>query len=177
MSAPVVSGAVADLLEAHPTWTPNQVKAAIMATDRPIAGDEELSIKGALANSGSGVANQGLKPNSLIDSTTGNINYSRSSWSRSSWSRSSWSRSSWSCNCSNLEDGSVDPARSSWSRSSWSMYFAPVGAPAYVAPTPKAAGSTPAAAPAKHTKNRKHKAKKRHHKKAHHKRGAKRHKR
>lgn len=181
MAAPVVSGAVADLLEAHPSWTPNQVKGVIMATDRPIVGDQELSIKAALAHTGNNVtANQGLQPNALIDPTTGNIDYTKSRWSRSSWSRSSWSRSSWSCNCSKLASGSIDPTRSSWSRSSWSMYFAPIGAPAYVAPTPAPAApasSVPAAAPAKHTGAVKRKAKKRHHKKAHHKRGSKRHKR
>jgi serine protease AprX len=191
MAAPVVAGAVADLLEAHPSWTPNQVKGVIMATDRSISGDRELSIKDALAHEGTGVtANAGLKPNTLIDPATGNIAYSRSSWSRSSWSRSSWSRSSWSCACSKLDGGSVDPTRSSWSRSSWSTYFAPVGAPAYTAPTPRAvehpASSTPTTAPAKHTGPAKHTAKKRHHKrhhkkahhkKRHHKRGVKRHKR
>jgi serine protease AprX len=122
MAAPMVSGGVADLLQAHPSWTPNQVKAVILATDRAIAGGaSELSLKSAIAHSGSGVsANKGLTPNTLIDPTTGNIDYSKSRWSRSSWSRSSWSRSSWSCDCSKLDNGSIDPTRSSWSRSSWS---------------------------------------------------------
>jgi serine protease AprX len=127
MAAPMVSGGVADLLQAHPTWTPNQVKAVILATDRAIAGGaSQLSLKAALAHSGNGVsANKGLTPNTLIDPTTGNVDYtksrwSKSRWSRSSWSRSSWSRSSWSCDCSKLANGSIDPARSSWSRSSWS---------------------------------------------------------
>ncbi len=127
MAAPVVSGGVADLLQAHPAWTPNQVKGVIMATDRAIAGgDQELALKAALQHSGSGVtANTGLVPSTLIDGTTGKIDYtksrwSRSSWSKSSWSKSSWSRSSWSCNCSRTASGGIDTTRSSWSRSSWS---------------------------------------------------------
>ena len=126
MAAPMVAGGVADLLEAHPAWTPTQVKAVLMATDRAVSGGSEISLKAALAHSGKGVsANKGLTPSTLIDPTTGTIDYSKSRWSksrwsRSSWSRSSWSRSSWSCDCSKTASGSIDPARSSWSRSSWS---------------------------------------------------------
>jgi serine protease AprX len=74
-------------------------------------------------------ANQGLTPNTLVDPTTGNIDYTRSSWSRSSWSTATGSlaagfaRSSWSCATCTASSGSVDPSRSSWSRSSWSTYF------------------------------------------------------
>jgi hypothetical protein len=64
--------------------------------------------------------------NELVDPTTGDIDYARSSWSRSSWSSAPdeltalWARSSWSCACGSGDATSVDPARSSWSRSSWS---------------------------------------------------------
>ena len=126
MSAPVVSGAVADLLQLHPGYTPDQVKGAILASGRKISDQQtqEISVD-QLISAAPGVSNQGLTPNTLIDQKTGNIDYtrsswSRSSWSRSSWSRSSWSRSSWSCACSKTNSGTIDPTRSSWSRSSWS---------------------------------------------------------
>jgi serine protease AprX len=126
MSAPVVSGAVADLLQLHPGYTPDQVKGAILASGRKISDQQtqEVSVDQLIA-AAPGVSNQGLTPNTLIDRKTGNIDYtrsswSRSSWSRSSWSRSSWSRSSWSCACSKTNSGTIDPTRSSWSRSSWS---------------------------------------------------------
>ena len=131
MSAPMVSGAVALLLERHPHLTPNQVKGVLMASARSLPGglpavDAYAAIR--RVNSGSvPVANQGLTPNNLIDAATGAIDYTRSSWSRSSWStadgqraadwaRSSWSRSSW----SSTDSSAVETSRSSWSRSSWS---------------------------------------------------------
>ena len=128
MAAPMVSGAVADMLQARPGLTPNQVKAAVLANGRNVQSSsvDEVSVNnlvfGYVPTTN---PNAGLTPNTMIDAKTGNIDYSRSSWSRSSWSRSSWSRSSWSrsswsCACSRTKSGSIDPTRSSWSRSSWS---------------------------------------------------------
>jgi serine protease AprX len=128
MAAPMVAGAVADMLQTRPGLTPNQVKAAVLANGRDIKASilDEVSAYGLVSGSIPKTnPNAGLTPNTLIDPQTGSIDYtksrwSRSSWSRSSWSRSSWSRSSWSCNCSKTSSGSIDPTRSSWSRSSWS---------------------------------------------------------
>ncbi len=130
MATPMISGLVADLLQAHPDWTPDQVKGAL--TDPNVSSNaaiQEVDATQADALSTPSDANQGLTPNSLIDPSTGGIDYSRSSWSRSSWSTASGSlsadfaRSSWSCACSLTDTGSVDSSRSSWSRSSWSMYL------------------------------------------------------
>jgi len=128
MAAPMVAGAAAVLLQLHPELTPNQVKGTIEATTRKVLGyaaNEVSVISLVQGNLRITTANQGLTPNSLVSSSTGDIDYtrsswSRSSWSRSSWSRSSWSRSSWSCSCSKTSSGAIDPTRSSWSRSSWS---------------------------------------------------------
>lgn len=128
MAAPVVSGVAAMLIEKYPNITPNQVKGMITALYRTVPGalDEVAAGKVLQANPSQYTANQGLTPNTLVSSTTGDIDYTRSSWSRSSWSTApeqliaDWARSSWSCNCSLTSSGSVDPTRSSWSRSSWS---------------------------------------------------------
>lgn len=133
MAAAVVSGAAADLLEAHPSWSPNQVKGQLVKRTRSVvdysgssingwgrrvsSSDEsipngELALDRALILPTATPANAGLTPNNLIDPTTGLIDYNRASWSRASWSeaadplRASWSRASWS--------------RASWSRASWS---------------------------------------------------------
>jgi serine protease AprX len=137
MSAAIVSGIAAGLLEQHPDWTPDQVKGAIVNNLRKMAdGKYEVDAdKAAGAKAKDLVANAGLTPNELIDAATGEINYDRASWSRASWSkvegdraswsraswsRASWSRASWSCDCEVAITGEADPQRASWSRASWS---------------------------------------------------------
>jgi serine protease AprX len=137
MSAAVVSGIVADLLELHPSWTPDQVKGALVNNVRKVAGTpgETDAQTASKANKKDLVANVGLMPNTLIDPATGDIDYTRASWSRASWSqvegnraswsraswsRASWSRASWSCDCALAVTGEADPTRASWSRASWS---------------------------------------------------------
>ena len=131
MAAPMVSGAAALLLQRYPNLTPNQVKGVLLASSRQVnsrfpAVDVYAAIKSVAAGNVP-VANQGLTPNTLVSATSGDIDYTRSSWSRSSWStadsslgldftRSSWSRSSW----SSTDSTGVEVSRSSWSRSSWS---------------------------------------------------------
>jgi serine protease AprX len=129
MAAPMVAGGVADILQGHPSWTPDQVKAALKQGANTLAGTGVKTLEVNKANDANPTtpANQGLTPNALIDPATGQIDYTRSSWSRSSWSeaadllRSSWSRSSWSrSSWSSTDSGGAEVARSSWSRSSWS---------------------------------------------------------
>ncbi len=133
MAAPVVSGAVALLLQKYPQLTPDQVKGALLAKAHPMPAAykplRELSIKPVLDHAlDAPAANQSLTPSSSADLGSGSSNVSgtRSSWSRSSWSQApssltaTWARSSWSCTCSLDSSGNVDPTRSSWSRSTWS---------------------------------------------------------
>jgi serine protease AprX len=131
MSAPMVSGAAALLLQKYPSLTPNQVKGVLLASARLVNNRfPAVDVYAAISSVAAGnvpVANQGLTPNTLVSAASGDIDYSRSSWSRSSWSsadsslgldfaRSSWSRSSW----SSYDSSGVLTSRSSWSRSSWS---------------------------------------------------------
>jgi serine protease AprX len=131
MAAPMVAGAAALLLQKYPNLTPNQVKGVLVGSSRLVnARFPALDIYAAIKSVAAGnvpVANQGLTPNTLVSASTGDIDYTRSSWSRSSWStadsslgldfaRSSWSRSSW----SSYDSSGIETARSSWSRSSWS---------------------------------------------------------
>ena len=88
MAAPMISGLVADLLQIHPNWTPDQVKGALTspAVTENSSFQEPNAVKAALLWNPP-VADQGLTPSTLINGATGNINYNLSSWSLSSWSR------------------------------------------------------------------------------------------
>jgi serine protease AprX len=141
MAAPVVAGLVADLLAAHPRWTPTQVKAALTynasasKTDvRPtadggyeVAGDLALNATNTALNS---YTDKNLVPNTYIDPSTGNIDYTRAAWSRAAWSslsstdplRAAWSRASWSClGCSSA--WSASSPTSAPTRAAWSAFF------------------------------------------------------
>jgi len=126
MAAPMISGLIADVLQAHPSLTPNQIKGALTSAfvrAQP-AIQEVNAVRVALDVHPSG-ADAGLTANSLLGAE-GNIDYSRSSWSLSSWSvakgalKAGFALSSWSCaSCTGGKDA-ADPSLSSWSLSSWS---------------------------------------------------------
>jgi serine protease AprX len=128
MSAPVVSGVAALVLQAHPDWTPDQVKSTLIATGRDVPGGiDEVNAAAAIAvtEPASG-ANDGLVPNDLIDPATGNIDETRSSWGRSSWGTpaaplvAGWASSSWGCFCPGWNEGVDDDGdRSSWGSATW----------------------------------------------------------
>jgi serine protease AprX len=125
MSAAVVSGAAALLVEAHPDWTPAQVKGALVAklVDVPGAGGV-IDVASALdANSAFSV---NLAPNTMIDPTTGQIDWARASFRRASFRDASgsplsavWSRASFRCDCGFTDSGEVDPTRVSFRRVSF----------------------------------------------------------
>jgi serine protease AprX len=108
-SAPVVSGAVALLLQAHPELTPDQVKwlltqgARVLAGSPPGSGAGELAIAASaqMAAGSVGQANIGLVPNQLVGlaylAQTGqsSANWSSVSWDSVSWDSVSWDSVSW----------------------------------------------------------------------------------
>jgi serine protease AprX len=127
MAAAMVSGLVADLLEDRSYLTPDQVKGLLTST--AVASNSSIQEVDASKLDTLWpvpVADRGLTPNSLINSATGNIDYSQSSWSQSSWSQASgalnagFAQSSWSCSCLGTSASGVGPSQSSWSTSSWS---------------------------------------------------------
>jgi serine protease AprX len=79
MSAGVVTGSVALLLQAHPTWTPDRVKYALtstandaVGTDPNTVGAGEVDVQAA-TNASAGLANQGIEPGN----GTGSLDLSR----------------------------------------------------------------------------------------------------
>jgi serine protease AprX len=127
LAAPMVAGAVADILAIRPTLTPNQIKSALTNNTRLTNGSRVMdALDASLASTGElQGANVGLVPNQLINPSTGAIDYTRASWRMADWTsatdltQASWSRASWRCDCSTTSTGTIDPARASWRRASW----------------------------------------------------------
>ncbi len=116
MAAPVVSGLAALAFQAHPEWTPDQVKWLLKQTANPLPNAQLVpqsqgagSVNAAAVTGYAltpGFANQGLIINNYLVPSTGGIVYDSASWSTASWSTASWSTASWST--------------ASWSTASWS---------------------------------------------------------
>lgn len=142
LAAPIVAGVAADLLAAHPDWTPDMVKGALVntANQLPGGGGEIDAVAANRAGSDQLTSNQGLTPNTLIDPGTGDIDYNAASWSAGSWSTAtdplaaSWSAASWSCeDCSSSTGdggdpgdgggGGLDPTAASWSTVGWTTFW------------------------------------------------------
>ncbi len=125
MSAAVVSGAAALLLDAHPDWTPAQVKGALTSklVDVPGAGGV-IDVNAAFDATAS--ESPDLVPNELIDPASGLIDWTRASFRRASFRdasgsplSASWSRASFRCDCGFTSSGEVDPTRVSFRRVSF----------------------------------------------------------
>ncbi len=74
MSTAVVSGLVADMLSANPSWSPDRVKYALMSTAQPDATSDPMSVGAGLVNgyaalsAPAGLANQGITPGTGLGS-------------------------------------------------------------------------------------------------------------
>jgi serine protease AprX len=74
MSTAVVSGLVADILSANPSWSPDRVKYALMSTAQPDATSDPMSVGAGLVSGFSalsapaGLANQGITPGTGLGS-------------------------------------------------------------------------------------------------------------
>ena len=126
MAAPVVAGVAALILQAHPDWTPDQVKSTLIATGRDVPGaiDEANAAAAISVSEPASGANSGLVPNDLIDPATGDIDPTRSSWGRSSWGTpaaplvAGWASSNFGCVCPGWNEASktTAPARAGAAR-------------------------------------------------------------
>lgn len=133
LSAPIVAGIAADLIADHPSWTPAEVKGAIVNTAQPLpgGGSEVSAVAADQANGNQLVSDQGLTPSTLIDPDTGDIDPSAASWGAASWGTASvpqtasWSAASWSClTCSATGDGTTQPTAASWGTAdSWTTMW------------------------------------------------------
>jgi serine protease AprX len=136
-AAPIVAGAAAQILARHPSWTPDQVKGALMVTARHVpdaepgqAGVGEINAYSAAVlvasppnpnaglnkfltttSSGSGSATTVFDAASWQSAAQANVSWDSVSWSDASWNSASWQSVSWS-------DASWQSV--SWTDVSWS---------------------------------------------------------
>jgi serine protease AprX len=125
MASGVVSGVAALIVEKNPGMTPNQVKGALMGTLRNVPG-VGAAVDANAALDGTGSANAGLVPNSLVDPATGAIDWTRASFRRASFRDAAgspfsalWARASFRCDCGLDASGEVDANRVSFRRVSF----------------------------------------------------------
>jgi serine protease AprX len=132
-AAPVAAGAAAYLLALHPSWTPDQVKGALMLTAKqaPLAtplsvGVGELDAGRAAALVAPPNANLALQQYVVTDPIDGvtrsfdaaswgsdaqaDASWGTASWGTASWGTASWGSSSW---------GSLYWSTASWGTASW----------------------------------------------------------
>jgi serine protease AprX len=138
-AAPIVAGGAAQILAVHPTWSPDQVKGALMLTAKRAGDADPLSEGAGVVDVSQAVAvasapnpNAGLRPFVKPDAAGGvvpafdaaswastakaNASWASASWSDASWASASWSSASW----ASASWASASWASASWSDASWS---------------------------------------------------------
>jgi serine protease AprX len=136
-SAPVVSGTVADMLARHPSWTPDQVKGALMRTTRHLTvGNPKAAGLGELTATRAAISKITPNPNAGLDrfvtsvpggsgstfnamswanAAKSDMSWNSMSWADQSWSDMSWADQSW----SDMSWADMSWADQSWSDMSW----------------------------------------------------------
>jgi subtilisin family serine protease len=128
-AAPVVAGAAAQILAAHPSWTPDQVKGALMLTAKPTPSAAPLSTGVGVVDaaraaavttppnpnlalvqyivSESGGSGKVFDAASWASAASADASWASASWASASWASASWSSASW--------------ASASWADASWAF--------------------------------------------------------
>jgi serine protease AprX len=131
-AAPVVAGAAAQILARHPSWTPDQVKGALMLTARslPSAIPGSLGVGGVNAYRAamlSSAPNPNLALRKFVTSdlrfdsaswlatVQANASWADASWADASWADASWSAASW----ADASWADASWADASWAEASW----------------------------------------------------------
>src|SRR3984885_4520766 len=129
MAAPAISGLVADLLQIHPRWTPDQVKGVLTSptVSENSSFQEPSAVKAAL-DFNPPQADQNLTPSSLLAGGSGNVNPQLATWSLATWSRATglfragYTDKSYSCNsCEAAANGNVNSNLATWGLATWGL--------------------------------------------------------
>jgi serine protease AprX len=127
-AAPVIAGVAAQALARNPSWTPDQVKSALMRRARPVAEAAPLSCGVGQVNAVQSVLDTKETPNPnaalnrfLKPAADGTMVFDAVSWTDVSWSDVSWDAVSWSdVSWSDVSWDAVSWSDVSWSDVSWS---------------------------------------------------------
>jgi serine protease AprX len=136
-AAPVVAGAAAQILARHPSWSPDQVKGALMLTARSLpsaipgslgvggvnaykaamlnsAPNPNLALRKFVSSSGPG-GDLRFDPNGWLATVQANASWADASWADASWADASWSAASW----ADASWADASWADASWADASW----------------------------------------------------------
>jgi serine protease AprX len=126
-SAPIVTGIAALILGKHPTFTPDQVKGALMLGAKPMPQASNLSEGVGEVNAARSIeftsppsANTALGSFVISDPVTGAPVFDSASWAEKAKSDASWAEASWdSASWAAASWSSASWAEASWSDASW----------------------------------------------------------
>lgn len=127
-AAPVVAGAAAQLLAYHPSWTPEQVKGALMKTARRVPqsslaaqGRGQLNLVRANAQLSPPIANAGLYSFVVSASGGSGLAFDAAAWGSAAWNNAAWGSAAWN-DAAWSDEGFSDAAwnDAAWSSAAWS---------------------------------------------------------
>ncbi len=126
MSAPVVSGAVALLLQDEPNLNPDQVKYRLMATanqnwgySADLAGAGYLDIYAAVYGTTDGYANQGIMPSLMLATGEDGIDFASVGWNSVGWNSVGWNSVGWNVGWNSVGWNSVGWNSVGWNSLTW----------------------------------------------------------
>jgi serine protease AprX len=131
MSAPIVAGVVALLLEDEPELNPSQVKARLLATARPMqderAGVGVVDAYAAVHGTTTGAADEGVPLSRLLWDGDEPLVHDSANWGSANWGSANWGSANWgSANWGSANWGSANWGSANWGSANWgSTYWGP----------------------------------------------------